>query len=98
MNATMTESEVRRALDTYREMYDATYKRNVVLEESCTRLYEREANHTEAYGMVCQERDYFKAAAEKWKERAELAEAELRAARELYARESLNQCGSKKEG
>ena len=61
----MTETE---QLDFYRDAYEKARARADALEN--TRLYEREANHTEAYGMVCQERD-------QWIQRAQKAEREL---------------------
>ena len=63
----MTETE---QLDFYRDAYEKARARADALEKSNTRLYEREANHTEAYGMVCQERD-------QWIQRAQKAECEL---------------------
>lgn len=42
-----------------------------------TRYYEQQALHTEARGMLAQERDTFKDWAEKWKARAEAAERAL---------------------
>lgn len=54
----MTEAE---KLDFYRDAYEKAHARAEALEKSNTRLYEQQANHTEAYGMVCQERDRYKA-------------------------------------
>ena len=74
----MTESEL---LAHYRDAYERVRERAEALEKSNTRLYEREANHTEAYGMICQERDYANARSAKAQQQGAKLEADLSDAR-----------------
>lgn len=68
--------QLQRNLDFYREAYERAFARTKALEESNTRLYERDALHTESSGMQAAEIRSLKAQVEKLKAALQHAVAE----------------------